>query len=177
MSTAPAKVPIDDAVDALVPSSPRAPLAQPLLDALAIEYRTRYADLIEPGTDTAAEEVYHRYPADLFEPPHGAFLLLLRNGVPIAGGGFMRHADAGTAEIKRIWTSADHRRQDLAKRIVLALEAHAAQLGYARLYLTTGFRQPEASALYERLGYTALWDPADDPAERFFLPFEKVLQA
>ena len=176
MSTAPATVSVHTP-DALVLSSPRDPLAQPLLDALAAEYRTRYADMIKPDNDTAAEEVYHRYGADLFEPPHGCFLLLLRDGVPIAGGGLIPHADAGTAELKRIWTSADHRRQGLAKRIVLALEDHAARLGYSRVYLTTAFRQPEASALYERLGYTALWNPDDDPATRFWLPFEKTLRA
>lgn len=174
MSTAPAAI-LTETLDTLVTSSPRDPLAKPLLDALVVEYGTRYADLIGRGPDAAAEEVYHRYPAELFEAPRGGFLLLLRDGVPIAGGGFMPHADAGTAEFKRIWTATEHRRQGLAWRIVLALEDEAARLGYTRVYLTTGFRQPEASALYQRLAYTALWSPDDDLATRFTLPFEKAL--
>lgn len=162
--------------DRLIVSSPRDPLAQPLLEALTGEYSTRYADLIDRA-GAAEEEVYHRYPAEAFEPPHGSFLLVLRDGVPIAGGGFMRHEDAGTAELKRIWTAATHRRQGLARRVCEALEVEAARLGYTRIFLTTGFRQPEAAALYHDMGYTGLYDPGADLAALFKLPFEKALRA
>jgi hypothetical protein len=40
----------------------------------------------------------------------------------------------------------------LARRIVLALEEQAAAQGDTRVYLTTGFRQPEAAGLYRALG-------------------------
>lgn len=161
--------------DRIVVSSPRDPLARPLLEALIQEYTTRYGDLIERNPGSAKEEVYHRYPAEAFEPPHGAFLLILRSGVPIAGGAFMRHEDEGTAELKRIWTASSHRRQGLARRVCAALEAEAGRLGYTRVFLTTGFRQPEAAALYRSLGYTPLYDPQDDLAALFKLPFEKLL--
>lgn len=163
------------AIDEIVASSPRDPLARPLLEALVSEYSRRYHDLAGRDANAAAHEVYERYPAEAFDPPHGSFILILRHGAPIAGGGFMPHADAGTAEIKRMWTSDAHRRQGLARRVLEALEERAVALGYTRIYLTTGFRQPEAAALYHRQGYTGLYDPASDLAARFTLPFEKTL--
>lgn len=161
--------------DVIVQSSPQDERAKPLVEDLIREYDKRYRDIYE--TPNAAEiEVVHRYPAEAFAPPHGAFLLLLREGETIGGGAFMRK-DVQTAELKRIWTDARFRRQGLAKRIVEALEAQALNLGYRRIYLTTGFRQPEAVGLYRGLGYTPLYDPDGDLKAIFSLPFEKLLGA
>jgi hypothetical protein len=88
----------------------------------------------------------------------------------------MSHDDE-TVELKRIWTRDDLRRQGLARRIVQALEEAAADLGYTRAYLTTGFRQPEATKLYLSLGYRPLFDVAVDPALYRSLPFEKHIGA
>ncbi|MFM0305649.1 GNAT family N-acetyltransferase [Paraburkholderia sediminicola] len=129
------------------------PLARPLFDELVFEYSSRYEGLIDK--DEIANELL-RYPADAFAAPHGAFVLLLRDGQAIAGGAFMRHADPGTTEFKRIWTRRDHRRQGLARRVLTELEVHAGRLGYTRVYLGTGPRQPEAIALYKTGGYTLL---------------------
>ena len=130
------------------------PLARPLFEELAYEYGTRYADRIKG--DEIEAELYTRYPAEAFVPPAGAFVLLLRDGQPIAGGALMPHEQAGTAELKRIWTSRHHRRQRLAHKVLAELEAQAARLGYRRLFLGTGPRQPEAIALYQANGYTLL---------------------
>jgi GNAT superfamily N-acetyltransferase len=46
------------------------------------------------------------------------------------------------------------RGQGIAKALLSALEDLACQLGYRRLRLATGVRQPEAIALYERCAYT-----------------------
>ena len=40
--------------------------------------------------------------------------------------------------------------------MLAALETRARNLGYHRLILETGLRQPEAMALYESAGYTEL---------------------
>ncbi|WP_329792611.1 GNAT family N-acetyltransferase [Lentzea sp. DG1S-22] len=61
--------------------------------------------------------------------------------------------------------------QGLARRVLLLLEDEAARLGYRRLYLTTGPRQPEARGLYLAAGCTPLFDVAVPPAGP--LPFEK----
>src|SRR3954451_19751312 len=132
---------------------PHDPLAAPLFAELAVEYDTRYGDLF----GGAAQELT-RYPAEEFLPPDGALVLLLEDGAPVAGGAFRRHADPGTAEVKRMWTAATHRRRGLARRTLVELERRAAARGYTRMYLTTGPRQPEAKALYLAAGWTPLFD-------------------
>lgn len=150
------------------------PMAAPLFEGLEQEYGDRYRDVIKQIGGSARDEL-ERYPAAAFSAPHGAFLLLLRDGQAIAGGAFMAHHDAGTAEFKRIWTRHDTRRQGIASRVLIELERNAAQQGYERIYLTTGFRQPEAVQLYLKHGYQPLFD-LDEAAERVVhLPFEKLL--
>ena len=151
-------------------TTPLHPLAQTLVEQLTWEYATRYGSYFgeAPGAEMS------RYPAELFAPPDGNFVLLLRDGRPIAGGAFKRY-DARTAEMKRIWTHSDFRRQGLARLIVAELEAQAIRQGYGKFYLTTGFRQPEAKGLYLETGYTALFDVSVDPEIYGKLAFEKEL--
>ncbi|NMM03053.1 GNAT family N-acetyltransferase [Paraburkholderia sp. RP-4-7] len=148
------------------------PLARPLFDELVFEYSSRYAGLI--NKEDISNEL-QRYPAEAFAAPHGAFVLLLRDGQAIAGGALMRHADQGTAEFKRIWASRTHRRQGLARRVLAELEVQAVRLGYTRVFLSTGPRQPEAIALYKTSGYTLLsaHDFGEDEPPGFL--FEKDL--
>jgi GNAT superfamily N-acetyltransferase len=134
---------------------PDDPLAAPLFADLAVEYDTRYGDLFG-----GASEELTRYPVDEFLPPSGEFVLVLEGGVAVAGGAFRRHPDPGTAEVKRMWTAAAHRRRGLARRVLAELERRAADRGYRRMYLTTGPRQPEARDLYLAAGWTPLFDPA-----------------
>ena len=155
--------------DEIILSSPLAPEAYPVIEGLIADYGARYNRSAE---DTRVE--LYRYPAEAFIPPLGAFLLLRREGQTIAGGAFMSHDDE-TAELKRIWCNTDFRRQGLARRIVAALEEKAVELGYTRLYLTTGFRQPEAVALYLSLGYRPLFDVNVDQRLYESLPFEKLV--
>ncbi len=150
---------------------PTDPIALPLVEQLTEEYQSRYGDYFEEGG--AAVEM-NRYPAERFGAPDGAFVLLLRDGRPIAGGAFMRY-DETTAEFKRVWTDRDHRRQGLAKKVLVELEEQALRLGYQRVYLTTGFRQPEARELYLRTGYKALFDLDANPESIQILAFEKPL--
>ena len=142
------------------------PATAPLKEELTREYVSRYGD--------AARTELTRYDPSVFAPPHGTLVLLIEGGAAVAGGAFMRH-DARTAELKRIWTHSRHRRRGLARRVLAELERDAADLGYSRLYLTTGPRQPEARALYLATGYVPLFDPAADPLTFAHLPFEKDL--
>ena len=156
--------------DTFLYTSPDDERSRPLVEALTHEYATRYGTYFgdEPGAEM------RRYPASLFAPPEGNFVLLLRDGAAIAGGAFKRY-DEHTAELKRIWTHENHRRQGLARRVVLELEAQARRQGYSRIYLTTGFRQPEAKGLYLSMGYTPRFDVTLDPEIYKILPFEKEL--
>jgi GNAT superfamily N-acetyltransferase len=151
-------------------TTPDDPLARPLIEQLTAEYDRRYGDFFgEP-----ASKEMNRYPPELFGPPDGAFVLLLRGDEPVAGGAFKRY-DAQTAELKRIWTHEAFRRQGLARRVVAELEAQAVRQGYSKIFLTTGFRQPEARDLYLALGYYALFEVSADPEIYGALPFEKFL--
>jgi GNAT superfamily N-acetyltransferase len=152
-------------------TTPTDPKAKPLIDDLIFEYDSRYGDFFE--REGAVVEL-NRYPPSDFAPPHGNFVLLIRDGETIGGGAFKRY-DESTAEFKRIWTRRDLRRQGLARKVVIELEAQAARQGYERVYLTTGCRQPEAVALYLGYGYTPQFDVNGDLEEIKKLPFIKQL--
>jgi GNAT superfamily N-acetyltransferase len=141
------------------------PEAAPLVAELTYEYTSRYGPM-------GAEEMQRA--ADVFEPPHGQFLLLMESGVAVAGGAFKRYDDE-TAEMKRIWTHSQHRRRGLARRVLVELENEARTFGYSRIYLTTGPRQPEAKGLYLATGYTPLFDVDTDPLTIGPLAFSKVI--
>lgn len=153
-------------------TTPLDPLAQPLLQALSEDYEKRYGDFYCYESDIPEMD---RYPAALFAPPDGNFLLLVHEGRAIAGGAFMR-LDQHAAEIKRVWTDAAWRRHGLALRVLAELEAHACRQGYARVFLTTGCRQPEAVGLYTNAGYTPLFHPDAEWEALRRLPFEKSLR-
>lgn len=147
------------------------PLAKPLLNDLEREYDTRYG--VEVFGEPAAVEI-NRYPVEAFAEPTGAFLLLLEDGEPVSGGAFFKY-DEQSAEFKRVWTRGDRRGRGLARLVLTELEHEARRLGYRRVYLTTGPRQPEAVALYRGHGYTPLFDVTRPAAEVGVHPFEKSL--
>ena len=118
------------------------PLAQTLVEEVQQEYVTRYG-----GRDAAPVD-----PAE-FLPPAGVCLVAEVDGVP-AGCGAWRALPTGEAEIKRVYGEPAFRRRGLAALIVAALEDGAAAAGHGSVILNTGDQQPEALALYDRLGYT-----------------------
>lgn len=146
-------------------------LAKPLLEDLEREYDSRYG--LEVFGEPASVEI-NRYPEAAFAEPDGAFLLLLENGEPVSGGAFFRF-DERTAEFKRVWTRTDRRGRGLARVVLTELEHEAKRLGYERVFLTTGPRQPEAVALYRGHGYTPLFDVTLSASEVGVHPFEKSL--
>lgn len=159
--------------DEFVLSNPLDPRAQPLIDDLIYEYDSRYGDLFD--RDGAKVEL-NRYPPEAFAPPSGNFILLLRDGETIGGGAFKLY-DEHTAELKRVWTRRDLRRQGLARKVIVRLEELALAQGYSRIFLTTGFRQPEAAGLYLNNGYSALFDTNLPHALYRHLPFVKHIDS
>jgi GNAT superfamily N-acetyltransferase len=120
-------------------------VAARLVDAMVTEMDQLYAK--EPGRGVGSSAS----PSD-FTPPMGAFLVIYADGKPVAGGGLKRDED-GVAEIKRMYVVPGARRQGLGRRLLEELEDKARELGYARIRLDTGARQPHAQAMYERAGY------------------------
>ena len=87
-----------------------------------------------------------------YEPPRGLFVVARDDGA-LAGGAGVRSIgppDDALGEVKRLWVRPDLRRRGVATRLMTDLEGYARQAGFARLYLETGPRQPEAIALYRR---------------------------
>ncbi|MBB6670770.1 GNAT family N-acetyltransferase [Cohnella nanjingensis] len=91
------------------------------------------------------------HPEDV-EQPRSAFVVARLNGYPV-GCGALRPLDDNAAEIKRMYTRSDYRRQGVGQAIIAELERLALEFGYASLKLQTGPLQPEAVKLYERVGY------------------------
>ncbi|WP_459176111.1 GNAT family N-acetyltransferase [Ewingella americana] len=148
--------------DIFIQTLPDDPLIAPVIDGLFGEYRARYGDYF-------GEQ--EQEPLSYYAPPDGVFIVLLREGVPIAMGAFKRY-DAETAELKRIWTDRTLRRQGLAQKILIELEQRAQALGYRQLFLTTGFRQPEAVGLYLSNGYQPQFDTRVDPVVYSLPPYD-----
>jgi GNAT superfamily N-acetyltransferase len=123
-------------------------IAVRLVDAMVTEMDQLYGQAPGGGVGSGAS------PSD-FTPPTGAFLVIYAGGKPVAGGGLKRDDD-GVAEIKRMYVKPDARRRGLGRQLLEALEEAARGLGYARIRLDTGARQPHAQAMYERAGYHAI---------------------
>lgn len=109
------------------------------------------ADLMERY---GAEDIDEPTPTDL-APPGGVFLVVRQGDEAIGCGGVRFYAD-GIGELKRMYVAPSARRTGVARNLLEHLEAHAVTLGYSRLRLETGVRQPEAIAMYESAGYAPI---------------------
>ncbi|MEC0229432.1 GNAT family N-acetyltransferase [Paenibacillus alba] len=86
------------------------------------------------------------------EVPRSAFIVARSEGHPV-GCGALRPIDETTVEVKRMYTRLDFRRKGVAQAILAEAERLALEYGYTSIKLQTGPKQPEAAALYERVGY------------------------
>lgn len=93
-------------------------------------------------------------PSGEFDPPHGTFLVGSSAGGPAIACCGWRTAGPGTAEFKRLYVDPSARDQGLARRLVQALEHHAARHGKTRIILETGARSHAALALFTSCGFT-----------------------
>lgn len=86
------------------------------------------------------------------EVPRAAFIIARHAGYPV-GCGALRPLDETTVEVKRMYTRPDYRRKGVGKAILAEIDRLAHEFGYSSIKLQTGPKQPEAAALYERVGY------------------------
>ena len=105
-------------------------------------------------------------PEDL-SPPGGAFLVGWQGDTPVCCGGLKRLPDS-TAEIKRMFVVPAARSRGVARQLLAALEAKAAELGYETVRLDTGPRQPHAQSLYESTGYRPIHNFNAHPVATFW---------
>jgi GNAT superfamily N-acetyltransferase len=116
-------------------------VAQELVARVQQEYVVRYG-----GPDAAVVD-----PGE-FALPAGVFFVAYVGGVAAGCGGW-RVLAPGQVEVKRVFVERAFRRRGLAEVLMAALEDSAAAAGSAEIVLNTGPEQPEALALYARLGY------------------------
>ncbi|WAC10463.1 GNAT family N-acetyltransferase [Dyadobacter pollutisoli] len=113
---------------------------QKLTQALDVELCRIY------NTQQADYEEFNRI-ADL-----ATVVLAYENDIPVGCGCFKKYDDT-TIEIKRMYVEADVRGKGIASRIVGELETWALELKNDSAILETGKKQPEAIAMYHKLGY------------------------
>ena len=120
------------------PASERLRKAQ--RDELTIRYGT---DDSEPGPAPTAADVT------------AFFVAFDDDGEAIACGG-MRALDSTHGEVKRMYVRPENRGSGISTAVLDEIEAHARGLGWDRLVLETGVRQPDAIRFYTREGYTPI---------------------
>ncbi|MEM8925883.1 MAG: GNAT family N-acetyltransferase [Actinomycetota bacterium] len=105
--------------------------------------------------------------------PYGLLLVARLEGEPIGCGGLKLGAD-GAADIKRMWVSSSARGLGLGRRLLLELEAQAAERGATSVRLETNRTLTEAIALYRSSGYAEVEAFNEEPFAHHW--FEKRLR-
>ncbi|CAN7319625.1 GNAT family N-acetyltransferase [Arthrobacter sp. LjRoot78] len=147
------------------------PRAARLRGLLTDELLARYATEEEPHLSEAAREALSVPPEDFI----ANVLVLTAVGVPM-GHGALRRLN-GEWEVKRVITDPAARGLGAATVLMAELERIAASAGARRVILQTGGKQPEAEALYRKLGYRQI--PTYPPYEHAIptsICFAKELQ-
>ena len=124
------------------------------------------------------EELLTRYPPTSL---HGmapskvdTFVIARIDGRPVGCGGLLSISEE-TCEIKRLFVREEHRGRGIARQILKKLESAGLEVGYKKLQLETGDRQPESIGLYESSDYYPIprfGEYTDDPHSRCY---EKML--
>jgi putative acetyltransferase len=135
---------LNDSTLAIVAVPPDSERAIGLMKALDDELRSRY-----PGVEI------HGLRAEDVRDRRLVFLVVLADDHPVACGA-VRELQPGVGEVKRMFVRPEWRRRGIARRLLTALELKARDLGYEFLRIETGVGQPEAIALYQSAGYTAI---------------------
>ncbi|GAA3229894.1 GNAT family N-acetyltransferase [Nonomuraea helvata] len=104
--------------------------------------------------DAAFAELVARYGPEGRSGVHAdaRFLVAVVDRVAV-GCGAVQPGEGATGELKRMYVDPRFRGRGVARSLLKALEELAVELGYDRMRLATGVRQPEAVALYESSGY------------------------
>ena len=119
------------------------PAAVSLRDAQRTEISARYGrDDSEPGPAPSADDIT-------------VFVVAYDDDEPVGCGG-LRAIDGSHGEVKRMFVLPAYRGTGASTAILRALEDEARSLGWTRLVLETGDRQPDAIRFYEREGYTRI---------------------
>jgi GNAT superfamily N-acetyltransferase len=136
-----------------------------LLREAAEEVRPLYAGVLPPDRP---------WPENAPLGPRDVYVIAYGDAHPIACGS-LRELDGGTAEVKRMYVVREYRRKRIARAVLSHLVARARRLGYRRLVLETGDRQPAAMALYASSGFQRIAPFGRCPDDPTSVCFERHL--
>jgi putative acetyltransferase len=114
------------------------------------------------------------YALDIFSLSHSSVLFAVVRkacGTAVGCGAIVIKPDY--AELKRMYVRPQARGRGVARRLMATLEAIAVRNGCRTFMLETGHAQPEALALYERMGYQRRGPFGDYPADPFSVFMQK----
>ena len=72
------------------------------------------------------------------------------------GCGAVKEFNETSMEVKRMFVPLESRGKGIASVVLQELEKWTAELGYDKCVLETGYKQPEAIALYKKNGYSQI---------------------
>lgn len=123
------------------------------------QYFAELAERFEVGFDPEQS-----MPADDAElrPPVGAFLVASIDGEPVACGA-VKSISPGVGSLKRMWVAGSARGLGFGRRMLIALECQARELGVTALRLETNRALVEAIRLYRSSGYVEVAPFNGDP--------------
>ncbi len=141
----------------IVPVEWSDPRAERLREEMDLEMRARYVGRHDDDPDfpAKADVAFAVHPNDI-----AAVLLAVDDDDQPVAHAALRIL-GGRFEIKKVVVHPSHRGTGLGKRILSGIEDVARELGADSVILQTGDRQPEAVAMYERVGYRRI--PVYDP--------------
>jgi putative acetyltransferase len=122
-------------------------------DPTSAEARALLTELDHYQRSLYPPESVHLLSSEALSRDGVVFLGAFRNERLVACGAYVNHGGE-YGELKRMFVRAEVRGLGIGRRILEALEAHAAAAGLSVMRLETGVGQPEAVRLYERAGYT-----------------------
>lgn len=96
-----------------------------------------------------------------YAPEVGGALLAARNDGAVAGSVGLARIDDATVELCRLWVRPRHRRDGVARALVVACLERATRLGYTRMVLDVVPQRTGAIALYQSLGFVEI-EPYDE---------------
>lgn len=91
------------------------------------------------------------------------------------GCGAIKKFDQESIEVKRMFVRFESRGKGIASVILGELEKWTRELGYQKCVLETGYKQPEAIALYKKNGYAEIPNYGQYAGMANSICFEKLL--
>ncbi|MCK2217830.1 MarR family winged helix-turn-helix transcriptional regulator [Actinomadura sp. ATCC 31491] len=125
---------------------PRHPQARHCVQTYFAELSRRFEEGFDPARSLSADEHELR-------PPAGMLLVASLRAEPVGCVAIKFHADAGAAQLKRMWVDQDTRGLGLGRRLLAEAERRAADNGLGLVRLETHRALTEAIALYRSAGY------------------------